>query len=44
MWQTRVIRSAAKTTSDLPGMEAGWKQSLERLNACLAAESKEESS
>jgi len=46
-WQmryTRVIKSTAKSTADLPGMEAGWKQNLERLNAYLAAESKEESS
>jgi uncharacterized protein YndB with AHSA1/START domain len=39
--RARVIKTTAQAAPYLAGMEAGWTQSLERLTAYLARESKE---
>jgi hypothetical protein len=39
--RARVIKKTAQAAPYLAGMEAGWTQSLERLAACVATESKE---
>ena len=39
--RARVIKKTPQAAPYLAGMEAGWTQSLERLAACVATESKE---
>jgi len=39
--RARVIKRTAQAAPYLAGMEAGWTQSLERLGAYAATESKE---
>jgi len=39
--RARVIKKTAQAAPYLAGMEAGWTQSLERLTAYVATESKE---
>jgi uncharacterized protein YndB with AHSA1/START domain len=34
--QARVVKAIAEAVPSLDGMEAGWTQSLERLEACVA--------